>query len=110
MNLEDYFDLNIPSVELFAKGPTISGVHGIELINGEYFASHYHLKVSIAKGEMKQFMESVSPKELYNNAMKENIDFNKWPEVQYEDDDFTIRKYKFTWLINHLKLKHDKGQ
>lgn len=109
MNLEEYFDLNIPSVELFAKGQAILGIHGIELINGEYFASHFHLKMNIAKGEMKKFIESISPKELYNSAMKENLDFNRWPEVQYEDDDLRIRKYKFTWLINHLNHKHVKG-
>ena len=106
MNLEDYFDLNIPSVELFAKGSVISGIHGIELINGEYFASHFHLKMSIAKGEMKRFIKYTEPIALYDLAMKENTDFSNWPQVQYENDDFSIQKYKFTWLINHLNKKH----
>lgn len=106
MNLEDYFDLNIPSIELYAKGAVIFGVHGIELINGEYFASHFHLKMSIAKGEMKRFIKDNEPKVLFNLAEKENSDFNQWPEVKYENDSYTIRKYKFTWLINHLNKNH----
>lgn len=94
------FNLNIPNTQLYSKGNTEFGMHGIELINGEYYASHFHLKTKIAKGNLKQFIENISPKELYDNALKDNSDFQNWPEVKYQGDNYSIKKYKFSWLMN----------
>jgi hypothetical protein len=100
MELDKYFNVDIPSTQLYSKGATVRGVHGIELISGEYFASHFHLKTKIAKAGLKQFIGNTSPKELYAKALKENSDFQNWPEVKYQGDNYSIKKYKFSWLMN----------
>tara|TARA_B100000674_G_C37966238_1_gene974712 strand:- start:3028 stop:3897 length:870 start_codon:yes stop_codon:yes gene_type:complete len=103
MDLEKYFDLDLPSFQLYSKGDVEKGVHGIELVNGEYFASHFHLKTKIAKGELKTYLENTSPRELYSKALRDNADFNSWPVVKYSGDNYTIKKYKFSWLMDNFK-------
>lgn len=101
MELDDYFNLDLPSFKLYSKGNAIEGVHGIELVNGEYFASHFHLKTEIAKEELRKLLENSTPKELYSNAQRENVDFKDWPEVKYEGDSYSIKKYKLSWLLEY---------
>jgi hypothetical protein len=102
MELDKHFNLNIASYELYSKEEAILGEHGIEVINGEYYASHFHLKTKIATGKMKDYIEGISPNDLHALARQENKDFNDWPEVQYKADNYKIKKYKFSWLLDKL--------
>lgn len=94
------FDLTVSPSQLYSKGAVEKGVHGIEKYGNEYYASHFHLKTKIAKGDMKTMLERISAMDLYNRAKVENDDFNEWPEVKYENDNYTIKKYRFSWLEN----------
>jgi hypothetical protein len=99
--LKLYFDLNIPNEKLYKKSNALKGCHGVEELNGEYFATHYHLKKSIAKNELKAQLQEIQDKDLKNLAKASDDSFHNWPVVQLEDGTI-LQKYKYTWILKHF--------
>jgi hypothetical protein len=55
MQLEDYFDLTVKNEDLFSAGSVDEGYkHGVEIIEGEYFATLYHIQNGISKGKLPE--------------------------------------------------------
>jgi len=107
MNIDDCFNLNIENSELFgAHKNVIYGEHGLSINDkGEHFASHFHLKTIISKGEMKKFLnENVSSGKVLSDLMiADNQSFSDLLEVQYEGDNYRNKKYKIEWLFEYYK-------
>ena len=98
-NLDEFFNLNISNDQLIGFNNLVEkGFHGMELINSEYYASHFHLKTKIAKGELRSKISEISSLNLYIEA-KKNLDFSLWPVVKYEKDEKPLQKYKLSWLL-----------
>jgi hypothetical protein len=99
--IEKHFYLNLPNASLYSNGPVERGVHGVELIEGEYYASHYHLKTKIAKEPLRAILSRMNGMELTRLAGLET-DFHQWPKVKYVPDPYFIQKYKLSWLIKQF--------
>ncbi len=99
--LMQYFDLNIPPHMLYSKGSVEKGMHGVEFVNGDYFASHYHLKTKLAKYPFQSKIANISPQELTRMASREP-NFAQWPKVKYSADYYEIQKYSLSWIVNTL--------
>ena len=100
-SLMQYFDLNIPQHLLYSKGSVEKGIHGVEFVNGDYFASHYHLKTKLAKYPYQGKIANISPQELTRMASREP-NFAQWPKVKYSADYYEIQKYSLSWIVNTL--------
>lgn len=103
--LSEYFDLNIKNTDLYAAGDVEKGVHGIEFIEGDFYASLFHIQQSIAKGELKKFLQqfvgSKMLKELGNSLQKE-YNFNT-VKVKYNNQAYQITKYPLVVILDFYK-------
>lgn len=110
MELEKYFNLYIKNEELFEKtGEIIEGKHGVTIINGEYYASLYHLQNGIAKGELLNVLKTKKDKELKSLAKEKNTDFDTWQTVVYKNEAGVFQKYKYSWLVKEFIYKKNKN-
>lgn len=103
--LSEYFNLNTKNSDLYAAGEVEKGVHGIEFIEGDFYASLFHIQQSIAKGELKkfllQFVGSKMLKELGNSLQKE-YNFNT-VKVKYKNQAYQITKYPLVVILDFYK-------
>lgn len=105
--LEKYFNL-VYNIPLISRGGVRKGIHGIEEINGEFYATHFHLKNYVAKGPLIGFINSITSMELFDLARRDNEDFLRWPKVRYSDYNYDIQKYKLSWIIRLYKSESRK--
>lgn len=103
-SLYQYFNLDIEDHRLASAGNVEKGTHGIEFLESGVFATHFHIK-HFAIGSMKRFVESISSQQLYAKARNENKDFDRWPIVSYEGQNYVIQKYKLSWLLTCIELE-----
>lgn len=104
--LEKYFDFSYLNDEakLFSSGEVEYGKHGFFEYDGEYYASLYHLKTKIAKGEIKKVLENKNTYELGQIG----IDlFRKFPNstflsVKYESLSFEIKQYPLSIILRYF--------
>lgn len=110
--IEEYFDLNYINKDLLGAQKTLEfGYHGIERVESGHFGSLFHLKI-IAKGHMKEFLNSKEGKELGQIAKNDNQPVEEWPKVKYLDDQYKFQKYKMEWLVDYLEknLKYKNNE
>lgn len=103
--LAEYFNISIKNSELYAAGEVEKGVHGIEVVDGDHYASLFHIQQSIAKGELKKFLQqfvgSKMLKELGNSLQKE-YNFNT-VKVKYKNQAYKITKYPIVVILDFYK-------
>lgn len=101
-SLEDFFDLSISNNELFAAGEVAEGNHGVEIVNGEYYASLYHIQNHIAKGELKEFLMKYKGTMMMAELgaiLKTNYDFQP-VLVKYTNPKYSINKYPYSVIMD----------
>lgn len=104
MNLNNYFDLNIPNQSLFGgQKQIIKGEHGItKNEKGEHFATAFHIYTGkiplLAKPELKKFLLENFPgkSDLVNAFKNENIIEH---EIEYVGDGYSLKKIKLEWIV-----------
>lgn len=103
--LSEYFNLNIKNTDLYAAGEVEKGVHGIEFIEGDFYASLYHIQQSIAKGELKTFLQKfVGSKMLreFGNSIQSEYNFST-VKVKYKKQAYQITKYPLVVVLDFFK-------
>jgi predicted ATPase len=106
-DIKSYFILDA-IIPLDSRRSVEFGIHGLEQVDDEYYATHYHLKKYLAKGRMIGFLNSIHAKDLYNLAVNTNSDFSQWPKIKYRGDHYKIQKYKLSWLIKLMETHSQK--
>jgi AAA15 family ATPase/GTPase len=104
MNLEDYFDFTIANDQLYAFGEVEEGyTHGIEVFEGEYYATLFHIQKSIAKGELKKFLEKFDGTSELAVLGNELRTYYPTPEikVKYKGQSYPINKYSFSSVLDY---------
>lgn len=110
--LKEYFDLNVVSDNIYSAGPVESGVHGIEMVDGEYYASLYHIQNFIAKGELKSFLFKFKGSSGLSEFARVISDQYKFEQifVKYKSQNFSIKKYPYSAILNYFIDSKTKGE
>lgn len=109
-SLAKYFDLNIENDKIYSSGPVENGVHGVEIINGEYYASLYHIKNFIAKGELKSFLDRFTGSSgliEFARILNDQYRFDM-VYVKYANQSFAIKKYPYSAILNYFNEVRQK--
>lgn len=106
MRLEKYFDLSIieDDDKFYSVSDVIQGKNGGDKVGDEYYFSLYHIKNTLAKGELKEFLEKFDTTEKLAFLGKEILDNYQIEDVfvQYANHHFPIRKYPLTKIVEYF--------
>ncbi|PKR79556.1 hypothetical protein CW751_14495 [Brumimicrobium salinarum] len=108
--INEYFDLSIPNEKLYSAGEVEEGQHGVEIINGDYYASLYHIKNFISKGELKDFLSQFKTTESlfgFSEILAKKYKFDV-TTVKYKTQDFKIKKYPYEVILNYFMENNKK--
>lgn len=123
--LKEYFDLSVKNEDLYSAGGVEKGyTHGIEIIDGEFYATLYHIQKSISKGKLKEFLQ-----QFENTEMLKKLGINlskayqfKTIKVKYTNYRNEIEKYPFSAILayfynnnssdskTHLEIKENQSE
>jgi predicted ATPase len=105
--LEKNYNLDIANKDLYSAGEVEEGVHGIERYDDVTYASLWHIKNHLAKGELKNFLDEFTDSKMLSelgiNLIKE-FPFAK-RTVKYKSQSFEINKYPLIAVVEYYK-KH----
>ncbi len=105
MQLEDYFDLTVKNEDLFSAGEVEKGKHGVEIIDGDYYASLYHIQNGISKGKLKEFLEQFKGSKMLTelgNSISKEYPF-RTVKVKYINQSFEIKKFPYTAILGYFE-------
>jgi type I restriction enzyme M protein len=99
--LSNYFDFDISNDNLYSAGEVEYGIHGIEDMGDERFASIYHIQRHIAKGELKEYLAQFKGTEKISELSHLIRSKYTFPtiKVKYKNQNFEIQKYPYSVIL-----------
>jgi len=112
--LKKYFHLDLANEEMFAAGEVETGVHGVETVDGDHYASLYHIVNFTSKGELKSFLANFSGQGNLSELARiisSKYDFDS-VYVKYKNQGYEIKKYPYKAILNYFleSKSEDKEQ
>lgn len=115
MDLKKYFNIDVPNEKLYSKDVPIElGEHGVTEINGEYYATTFHLKGGgrgtepIAKGEVLLWINKDGERLIWN-ALDQKALENNWPKIKYVGSR-AIQKYSISEIYKLFNKEQQRFQ